>query len=60
MAGGVEPFDFVFIDADKPNSPAYLAAALELTRPGAVIAIDNAVRDGADVDGDPKSEAAST
>lgn len=43
---GVEPFDVVFIDADKPSNPAYLAAALELTRPGAVILIDNVVRGG--------------
>lgn len=47
---GSEPFDFVFIDADKPNNPRYLAAALELTRPGAVIVIDNVVRDGAVLD----------
>lgn len=47
---GAEPFDFVFIDADKPSNPAYLAAALTLTRPGAVIVIDNVVRDGAVVD----------
>lgn len=45
-----EPFDFVFIDADKPSNPAYLKAALELTRPGAVIVIDNAVRNGAVAD----------
>ena len=49
---GVEPFDLVFIDADKPNNPAYLEAALELTRSGAVIVIDNVVRNGAVVDGD--------
>lgn len=42
-----EPFDLVFIDADKPSNPQYLAIALELTRPGAVIVIDNVVRDGA-------------
>ena len=47
---GVEPFDLVFIDADKPSNPIYLAAALELTGPGAVIVIDNVVRDGAVVD----------
>lgn len=47
---GADPFDLVFIDADKPNNPVYLAAALELTRPGAVIVIDNVVRDGAVVD----------
>ncbi|WP_241895195.1 O-methyltransferase [Glutamicibacter sp. BW78] len=45
-----EPFDFVFIDADKPNNPAYLAAALKLTHSGAVIVIDNVVRNGAVAD----------
>jgi predicted O-methyltransferase YrrM len=44
---GAEPFDLVFIDADKPSNPAYLAAALALTSSGAVIIIDNVVRDGA-------------
>jgi predicted O-methyltransferase YrrM len=43
---GGAPFDFVFIDADKPNSPAYLKAALDLCRPGAMIVVDNVVRDG--------------
>ena len=43
---GVEPFDLVFIDADKPSNPVYLAAALNLTRSGAVIVIDNVVRHG--------------
>src|ERR1700683_5453592 len=38
------PFDFVFIDADKPNNPSYLAWALKLTRLGSVIVIDNVVR----------------
>ena len=45
-----EPFDVVFIDADKPNNPVYVDAALRLTGPGAVIIIDNVVRDGAVVD----------
>ncbi len=40
------PFDFVFIDADKPNNANYLKAALGLARPGAVIVCDNVVRDG--------------
>lgn len=44
---GAAPFDLVFIDADKPSNPRYLEAALELTRSGAVIVIDNVVRDGA-------------
>lgn len=40
------PFDFVFIDADKPNNVAYLKAALALARPGALIIVDNVVREG--------------
>lgn len=52
IATGAEPFDLVFIDADKPNNPRYLEASLALTRPGAVIVIDNVVREGAVVDPD--------
>lgn len=44
------PYDFVFIDADKPSNPAYLRASLELSRPGTVIVIDNVVRNGAVID----------
>lgn len=44
------PFDFVFIDADKPNNPAYLEWALKLARPGTVIVGDNVVRGGYVVD----------
>lgn len=43
---GGEPFDLVFIDADKAGNPGYLRAALALTRPGTVIICDNVVRDG--------------
>lgn len=50
--GTEEPFDLVFIDADKPSNPAYLTAALELTRSGSVIVADNIVRDGAVIDPD--------
>ena len=46
------PFDIVFIDADKPSNPDYLAWALKLTRPGSLIIGDNVVRDGAVVDAD--------
>lgn len=41
-----EPFDFVFIDADKPNNTVYLYWAIKLGRPGTVIVLDNVVRDG--------------
>jgi predicted O-methyltransferase YrrM len=43
-------FDLVFIDADKPNNADYFRRALELTRPGSLIIIDNVVRGGAIVD----------
>jgi predicted O-methyltransferase YrrM len=40
------PFDLVFIDADKVNNPDYFRAALELTRSGSLIVVDNVVREG--------------
>ena len=40
-------FDFVFIDADKPNNAAYLDWAVKLARPGALVICDNVVRGGA-------------
>ena len=45
-----EPFDLVFIDADKRNTPEYFKATLELTRRGGLIVADNVIRDGAIVD----------
>ncbi|WP_404803476.1 O-methyltransferase [Lysinibacillus sp. S1] len=39
-------FDFIFIDADKPNNPAYLKWALKLANSGALIIADNVVRNG--------------
>lgn len=50
MQEGVEPFDLVFIDADKPSNPIYLDYALKLTRVGSVIIGDNVVRKGAVAD----------
>jgi predicted O-methyltransferase YrrM len=47
---GAEPFDLVFIDADKPSNPRYLDAALKLSRAGTVIIGDNVVRNGAVTD----------
>ncbi|MZQ85842.1 methyltransferase [Paenibacillus sp. 5J-6] len=43
---GVEPFDLIFIDADKPNNPNYLKWALHFSQPGTVIIGDNVIRDG--------------
>jgi predicted O-methyltransferase YrrM len=45
-----EPFDLIFIDADKPNNSEYVRWALKLSRPGSLIIIDNVVRDGAVID----------
>lgn len=45
-ADSAGPFDFIFLDADKPNNPAYLDWALKLSRPGTVIIADNVVREG--------------
>jgi len=50
LPGLAGPFDLIFIDADKPNNPAYLEAALRLSRPGTLIIGDNVVRGGAVVD----------
>jgi predicted O-methyltransferase YrrM len=46
IAEGTEPFDFVFVDADKASSDVYFDAALELSHDGTVIVVDNVVRDG--------------
>jgi predicted O-methyltransferase YrrM len=40
------PFDLIFIDADKPGYPHYLAHALALSHPGTLIIADNVVRKG--------------
>ena len=43
---GHEPFDLIFIDADKQGYTDYLQWALKLSRRGTLIAADNVVRDG--------------
>jgi predicted O-methyltransferase YrrM len=50
IAAAGEPFDLIFIDADKGNNPGYLEWALRLSRPGTVIVVDNVVRDGRVID----------
>jgi predicted O-methyltransferase YrrM len=52
----IDPFDLVFIDADKPNNLGYVQAALELSRIGTLIMVDNVVREGSVVS--PKHDAA--
>ncbi|MDT7626338.1 MAG: hypothetical protein QOF99_7239 [Pseudonocardiales bacterium] len=41
-----DPFDLIFIDADKENNVAYFDWAIRLARPGSMIIVDNVVRDG--------------
>ncbi|MDP9102306.1 MAG: O-methyltransferase [Actinomycetota bacterium] len=43
---GAGEFDLVFIDADKENGAAYVEWAMRLSRPGAMIIVDNVVRGG--------------
>lgn len=50
VADRPEPFDLVFLDADKQNTWAYFQGALRITRPGSVIVVDNVVRHGGLVD----------
>jgi caffeoyl-CoA O-methyltransferase len=50
------PFDFVFIDADKPNYDNYYERALKLLRVGGLIAIDNMLWSGAVADESIKDE----
>ena len=56
MRGVVEPFDFIFIDADKASSDIYFKAILPLTRPGSVVIVDNVVRDGKVADAKSEDE----
>lgn len=46
MHGSVEPFDFIFIDADKASSDIYFKAIIPLSHQGTVVIVDNVVRDG--------------
>ena len=55
--GGAGPFDLVFIDADKVNTPHYFAWALDHTAAGSLIIADNVVRDGSLADAESPDEA---
>jgi len=46
-SGKREKFDLVFIDADKENNWGYVDAAVDISRSGACVIVDNVVRKGA-------------
>ncbi len=53
-----EPFDLIFIDADKVNNPIYLTWAVKMSHPGTLIVIDNVILEGSVIDENDKSPAA--
>ncbi len=50
------PYDMMFIDADKPNTPAYYERGLELVRKGGLILIDNVLWSGKVADSEVQDE----
>jgi predicted O-methyltransferase YrrM len=46
VARGVDPFDVVFLDADKVNYPSYYNSIIQMVRPGSLILADNVIRAG--------------
>ena len=46
IAAGTDPFDVVFIDADKPRYVEYLDLSLQLCRSGSIVLGDNLIRHG--------------
>lgn len=51
-----EPFDMIFIDADKPPYTEYFEYTLKLSRPGTIIICDNVIREGKVLDNDSTDE----
>ena len=63
IAASEGPFDFAFIDADKPNYDGYYERALKLLRTGGLIALDNMLWSGTVADpanNDPQTAALRT
>ena len=50
------PFDFIFIDADKPPYAEYFKWAVRLSRPGTIIVADNVIRNGQVLDNNSTDE----
>ncbi len=58
IAAGEGPFDFAFIDADKPGYDAYYEKCLTLLRPGGLMALDNMLLSGKVADPDDQNVSA--
>lgn len=58
IAGKEDPFDLIFIDADKPPYAEYFELALQLSRKGTLIICDNVIREGKVLDETCKDESA--
>jgi predicted O-methyltransferase YrrM len=50
LAAERQRFDLIFIDADKASIPQYFDWSMRLANPGALIIVDNVVRDGKVID----------
>jgi len=50
LAAEGQKFDLIFIDADKQTIPHYFDWAMRLSNPGALIIVDNVIRDGKVID----------
>jgi predicted O-methyltransferase YrrM len=53
LADREEPFDLIFIDADKENNVSYVEWAIKLGAPGSIIVVDNIARSGRVLDPAP-------
>jgi caffeoyl-CoA O-methyltransferase len=53
---GEEPFDMIFIDADKQSYKEYLDWSLRLAHPGTLLLADNVVREGKVLDAGSSDE----
>ncbi len=56
IASKEEPFDMIFIDADKPPYKEYFDYALQLSRPGTIIILDNVIRNGKVLEQNPADD----
>lgn len=54
----LDPFDLIFIDANKSDYPMYLQWALRLSQKGSIIVADNIVRGGEIVNAETQDKAA--